>query len=80
MSGSITSRTTASGRKSRAARTAPAPSAALRTSQPSYRKAIESSSASGASSSTTRTRTGVRSGLSSSVRPWGAVVVMGTSL
>lgn len=35
MSGSMMSRTTTSGRKARAARTAVAPSAALRTSQPS---------------------------------------------
>ncbi len=62
MSGSITSSTTASGRQSRAVRTAASPPPAARTSQPSYRSAIDSSSVSEGSSSTTRIRTGPPSG------------------
>ena len=61
-SGSITSRTTASGRNSRAVRTADVPSDAVRTSQPSYRMAIDSSSVRLLSSSTARIRMGVPSG------------------
>ena len=57
MSGSMMSSTIASGRNSRATFTALKPSAAVRTSQPSYRSAIFSSSVSECSSSTTRTRT-----------------------
>src|SRR5690606_24286108 len=76
MSGSTRSRTTASGRNSRAARTAPSPSAALRICQPSYRRAVESRAVTDCSSSTTSTRTGSLSGVGDSVRPWGVVVVI----
>ncbi len=60
-SGSMMSSTTASGRNSRAVRTASAPLPAVFTVQPSYRSTLASNSARLGSSSTTSTRTGVPS-------------------
>jgi len=61
MSGSITSSTTTSGGFSRAEAIAEAPSPAVAISQPSYRRAIDTSSASTGSSSTTNTWMGLPS-------------------
>ncbi len=61
MSGSITSRTTTSGRWLRAAAIADSPSPAVEMFQPSYRSAIDTISARTGSSSTTSTLMGLPS-------------------
>lgn len=64
ISGSIQSRTTASGRKTRAVASADEPSAAVRTFQPSLVRAPARTSVRSGSSSTTSARTGEPSGRS----------------